>query len=51
MVKFFHQVCLYAHADIHGVIVLHLGLEGCSQPMELWFSDIIMYISFGKVAH
>ena len=26
------------------VIVLHLGLEGCSQPRELWFSDILMYI-------
>ena len=25
------------------VIVLHLGLEGCLQPRELWFVDILMY--------
>ena len=25
------------------MIVLHLGLEGCSQPRELWFVD--MYIA------
>ena len=24
--------------------VIHLGLEGCSQPRELWFSDILMYM-------
>ena len=28
----------------HWVIVLHLGLEGCSQPRELWFVDILMYV-------
>ena len=30
---------------MHWVIVLHLhvGLEGCSQPGELWFVDILMY--------
>ena len=22
---------------------MYLGLEGCSQPRELWFSDILMY--------
>ena len=27
---------------MHWVIVLHLGLEGCSQPRELWFVDILM---------
>ena len=21
-----------------------IGLEGCSQPRELWFSDILMYV-------
>ena len=29
----------------HWVIVLHLGLEGCSQPRELWFVDILVYRS------
>ena len=33
-------------SDVHAhwVIVLHLGLEGCSQPRELWFVDILMYM-------
>ena len=26
----------------HWVIVLHLGLEGCLQPRELWFVDIFI---------
>ena len=26
----------------HWVIVLHLGLEGCSQTRELWFIDILI---------
>ena len=28
----------------HWVIVLYLGLEGCLQPRELWFVDILMYV-------
>ena len=28
--------------NAHWVIVLHLGFEGCSQPRELWFVDILM---------
>ena len=36
-----HETC-----PAHWVIVLHLGLEGCSQPMELWFIDILMYIQY-----
>ena len=44
-VFFTHCTCL-ALAETrpaHWVIVLHLGLEGCSQPRELWFIDILMY--------
>ena len=43
------SICL--HNDIHGMIVLHLGLEGCSQPRELWFSDILMYTHVLCVLH
>ena len=32
----------------HWVIVLHLGLEGCSQPKELWFVDILIYVRAGR---
>ena len=32
--------CIYT---AHWVIVLHLGLEGCLQPRELRFVDILMY--------
>ena len=28
------------------MIVLHLGLEGCSQPRELWFVDVLMYMTY-----
>ena len=30
---------VYIYVHVH----VHLGLEGCSQPRELWFSDILMY--------
>ena len=39
-----HVQCLL-YMCINWVIVLHLGLEGCSQPRESWFSDILMYHS------
>ena len=29
---------------VHWVIVLHLGLEGGSQPRELWFINILMIL-------
>ena len=38
-----HLSELISHLDGENwVIVLHLGLEGCSQPRELWFIDILM---------
>ena len=53
--KAYPFICIYyVHVHVHGglalaktrpahwVIVLHLGLEGCSQPRELWFVDILM---------
>ena len=33
------------------MIVLHLGLEGCSQPGELWFVDILMYVHLCLCTH
>ena len=38
-----HTIC-----GIH--VVLHLGLEGCSQPRELWFVDILMYTYQGSLS-
>ena len=35
----------------HWVIVLHLGLEGCSQPRELWLVDILMYVRPRTASH
>ena len=32
----------YLTTAVSKVTVLHLGLEGCSQPGELWFVDILM---------
>ena len=33
------------------MIALHVGLEGCSQPRELWFVDILMYIPRARADH
>ena len=47
-VKHPHSLALAETRPAHWVIVLHLGLEGCSQPRELWFVDILMYSCFSS---
>ena len=46
-----HTCALAETRPAHWVIVLHLGLEGCSQPRELWFVDILMRIFYNIHVH